>query len=168
MGQSAEDRDKELKELTLPGPEIEKQKNRKLQQEMDILKQKVEKLQMQPKAPPPPSPAAFAGGGGSLPSAVPRGPGSVESDLTQFIDAVWKESVAGVEVEELRTKLESLTHQDRQAEQEKWDIAQEEYRAQGTDADASRSRGSTSEKISKTSTRSSTGKKTRTSNHDSR
>ncbi len=124
MGQSAEDRDKELKELTLKY-EIEKQKNRKMQQELDILKQKFEKLQMQPKAPPPPSQAPFAGGGGggALPSTVPRGPGAPESDLTQFIDSGLKDSVAGVEIEELKSKLESLTHQYRQAEQEKWDIA---------------------------------------------
>ena len=38
MAQSAEEKEKEIKELTLKF-EIEKQKNRKLQQEIEILKQ---------------------------------------------------------------------------------------------------------------------------------
>jgi DNA repair exonuclease SbcCD ATPase subunit len=126
MGQSAEEREKELKELTLKY-EIEKQKNRKLQQELDIMKQKVEKIQMQPRAGsapgvPPPSPG-YPGKAPSMPVVPGRGAGGGEGDLTQFIDSGLKDSVAGVEVEELRQKLESLTQQYRQAEQEKWDIA---------------------------------------------
>ncbi len=127
MAQSSGDMEKQVKELTLKY-EIEKQKNRKLQQEIEILKQKLEKNQIQtktaaPTAPPVPPrsmerPSGIPTSGGPIPTGSP-----VDSDLTQFIDAGLKDSVAGIEIEELRTKLENLNHQYRQAEQEKWDIA---------------------------------------------
>jgi DNA repair exonuclease SbcCD ATPase subunit len=133
MAQSAEDKEKEIKDLTLKY-EIEKQKNRKLQQEMEILKQKLDKLQMQPK---PASPAAAPQPSGATPQASPRTTvsapstppsaqapgGGAQPDLTQFIDTGLRDSVAGLEIEDLRSKLESLTQQYRQAEQEKWDVA---------------------------------------------
>lgn len=130
MAQSAEEKEKEIKELTLKF-EIEKQKNRKLQQEIEILKQKLEKLRMQPKAEPvasriPPPQAAGTSQRVHAPGAAPTAParsGAADSDLTQFIDHSLKDSVAGVEIEELRTKLDSLTQQYRVAEQEKWDVA---------------------------------------------
>jgi chromosome segregation ATPase len=130
MAQSSEEKEKEIKELTLKY-EIEKQKNRKLQQDVEILKQKLDRLQMQPKAappsapakqPPPVGPAQSSSPVAAAPSA-PATPGAAQADLTQFIDSGLKESVAGIEVEELRTRLDSLTQQYRQAEQEKWDVA---------------------------------------------
>jgi DNA repair exonuclease SbcCD ATPase subunit len=130
MAQSAEEKEKEIKELTLKF-EIEKQKNRKLQQEIDILKQKLEKSRIQPKpehitsqVPPPAVGAPPKPGHAPVASpATPAGGGQTAVDLTQFIDRGLKDSVAGVEIEELRTRLESLTQQYRQAEQEKWDVA---------------------------------------------
>lgn len=129
MASSSGDMEKQIKELTLKY-EIEKQKNRKLQQEIEILKQKLEKSQMQPKpaaptlaAPPPPR---APGKPSSLPPTFssPGAPATAaDTDLTQFIDAGLKESVSGVEVDELRNRLDSLNQQYRQAEQEKWDIA---------------------------------------------
>jgi len=130
MAQSAEEREQEIKELTLKF-EIEKQKNRKLQQEIDILKQKLEKQRVQPKAAPvtssaPAPPFGRPSAPGRVPAAAPSMPARAdggESSATQFIDSGLKESVAGVEIEELRQKLTSLEQQYRQAEQEKWDIA---------------------------------------------
>ena len=130
MAQSAEEKEKEIKELTLKF-EIEKQKNRKLQQEIEILKQKLEKLRMQPKAEPvashvPPPQAAGTSRPVHAPVAAPTAPAgssATDLDLTQFIDRGLKDSVAGVEIEELRAKLDSLSQQYRVAEQEKWDVA---------------------------------------------
>jgi len=130
MAQSAEEKEKEIKELTLKF-EIEKQKNRKLQQEIEILKQKLEKLRMQPKAEPvasrvPPPQAVGTSRPVHAPVVAPTAPAgssAPDSDITQFIDRGLKDSVAGVEMEELRTKLETLSQQYRVAEQEKWDVA---------------------------------------------
>ena len=130
MAQSAEEREQEIKELTLKF-EIEKQKNRKLQQEIDILKQKIEKQQMQSTAAPvassaPAPPYGRPSAPGRAPAAAPSMPGRTdggESHASQFIDSGLKESVAGVEIEDLRQKLTTLEQQYRQAEQEKWDIA---------------------------------------------
>ena len=121
--------EKQIKELTLKY-EIEKQKNRKLQQELDILKQKLEKSQMQPKptvASPPIIPPPQGVPGRPIPVTTPPAgystPSAADSDVTQFIDQGLKEAVSGIEVDELRNKLDSLNQQYRLAEQEKWDIA---------------------------------------------
>jgi septal ring factor EnvC (AmiA/AmiB activator) len=130
---TSEDMEKQIKELTLKY-EIEKQKNRKLQQEMEIIKQKLEKAAVQPKPPEqtiPVAPAVAPSAGarpGPRPTAAtaaaapPAGRG-VDSDVTSFIDQGLRDSVAGMEVDDLRTKLETLNHRYKQAEQEKWDIA---------------------------------------------
>ena len=130
MSSSIGEMEKQIKELTLKY-EIEKQKNRKLQQELDILKQKLEKSQAPVAKPasmaPPVTPPSPGVPSRPIPlSKPPQGfssPSATDSDVTQFIDQGLKEAVSGIEVDELRDKLESLNQQYRQAEQEKWDIA---------------------------------------------
>ena len=127
MSADMDDKDKQIQELTLK-VEIEKQKFRKLEQEVEILKQKLEKskassrdggipggLKPPPRASGKPTTERFAG----QPS-----PGS-GTDLTHFIDQDLKDSVSGVEVSELRTKLDTLNERYKVAEREKWDIARQ-------------------------------------------
>jgi len=129
MASSTADMEKQIKELTLKY-EIEKQKNRKLQQELDILKQKLEKSQAPPKptveAPHMTPVLPRVPGKPATPITTPPGfssPSAIDSDVTQFIDQGLKEAVSGIEVDELRNKLDTLNQQYRQSEQEKWDIA---------------------------------------------
>jgi len=130
---ASEEMEKQVKELTLKY-EIEKQKNRKLQQEMDIIKQKLDKAVIQPKAPDVSTPSApsapvFAPAAGARPAprpapgGAPPASGGYEGDVTQFIDQGLRDSVAGMEIGDLRSKLDTLNHRYKQAEQEKWDIA---------------------------------------------